>query len=264
MLNQETIDTARKNGKIGYRIQCLETTDSTNLDIRRAAMEGEAHGLVVTAESQLAGRGRRGRNWESVTGQNLYFSLLLLPEVPQENASMITVAAALAVTEAIRDIGIDAKIKWPNDVVAEGRKLCGILTELGWRADGRYFVILGIGVNVNQQIFGEEIRDTASSLYLQTSVLQEREVLLAQILDRFAEVYKAFESCGDLSCLREAYEALLVNCGQTVRVLDPKGEWTGVAEGINDRGELLVRNQQGTVEAVYAGEVSVRGIYGYV
>lgn len=253
-----------ENSGITYEVCCLEETDSTNADVRKAAMEQGGHGLVVTAESQRAGRGRKGRTWESAAGENLYFSLLLFPEFAQEKAAMLTLTAALAVAEAIRECGIDAGIKWPNDVVAGGRKLCGILTELGWRQDGRYFVIVGIGINVNQQQFGAEIQDTAASLFLITQKKQERELLLAAVLDKFAVYYERFSRCGDFSCMRTEYEALLVNRGKEVRVLDPKGEWIGTALGINDLGELLVCSEQGCVEAVYAGEVSVRGIYGYV
>ena len=176
---------------------------------------------------------------------------------------MLTLVAALAVTEAIRALGIEAKIKWPNDVVADGAKLCGILTELGWVPDGRYFVIIGIGINVNQEAFAEEIRQTATSVFLQTGQQQDRESLLAFILEKFALRYEQFACQQDLSGMRDEYESLLANCGQRVKVLDPKGEWEGTALGINDLGELLVCRENGQVEAVYAGEVSVRGVYGY-
>ena len=189
MLNREKITAALNEEKIAYELRCLEETDSTNLQCRQAALAGGPHGLVMTAEKQSAGRGRRGRSWDSASGENLYFSLLLLPEFPQEKASMLTLVAALAVTEAIRETGadvssageaavpvgvepagtcsaaLDARIKWPNDVVVEGCKVCGILTELGWRADGRYFVIVGIGINVNQSAFPEAIAATATSLF---------------------------------------------------------------------------------------------------
>jgi len=264
MLDREQIETALRQKNCAYKLCCLEQTDSTNAEARRAAVQGAEHGLVITAETQSAGRGRRGRSWVSPAGENLYFSLLLFPEFAQEKAQMLTLTAALAVAQAIREYGIDARIKWPNDVVADGRKLCGILTELGWRPDGRYFVIVGIGINVNQRQFPEEISQTAGSLCLQSQKNMDRSKLLAAVLSAFSSCYDRFCAQQDMSGLMEEYEAILVNRGRQVRVLDPKGEWTGTAQGINSRGELLVCREDLTVEAVYAGEVSVRGIYGYV
>lgn len=264
MLNLEKIEAALGDNSASFEIRCLEQTDSTNLELRRAAMEGKGHGLVAAAEFQSAGRGRKGRSWESPAGENLYFSILLFPEFSQEKAPMLTLTAALAVADAIEEYGLDAKIKWPNDVVLNGKKVCGILTELGWRADGRYFVIIGIGINVNQRMFSEEITQTATSLFLQTEIEQERERILAAVLNSFLCYYNCFSKYGNLGSLRDRYEQLLINRGRAVKVLDPKGEWCGTALGINETGELLVRHEDGSLEAVYAGEVSVRGIYGYV
>lgn len=268
MLDLEKIQTVLKQNEcpceIPYELCCLEQTDSTNLQVRKAAMEQKSHGLIVTAEQQTAGRGRKGRNWESPPGENLYFSMLLLPEFAPDKASMLTLVAALSVASAIRECGFDAKIKWPNDVVVSGSKVCGILTELGWRADGRYFVVIGIGINVNGRGFSEEISKTATSLRLQAGSVQDREKLLALVLRKFSFYYNLFALRGNLGEMRSAYEEMLVNRGQAVKVLDPKGEWTGTALGINDAGELLVRHENGQLEHVYAGEVSVRGIYGYV
>ena len=264
MLMQEKVTASLQKIGISYELRCLEQTDSTNLEIRRAAVNQGSHGLVVTAESQSAGRGRRGRNWKSPAGENLYFSMLLLPDFPQEKASMLTLTAAMAVAYALRETGVDARIKWPNDVVIGTRKVCGILTELGWRPDGRYFVIVGIGINVNQRQFEEEIAQTATSLALQMGAAVEREAILGAVLQKFSFYYNRFSLRHDLGDLREEYEEILVNRGQQVKVLDPKGEWCGEAFGINDAGELLVRHEDGRIEPVYAGEVSVRGIYGYV
>jgi len=274
MLDREKIAASLQTCEIPYTFWCLDETDSTNLVCRRLAMEADdakesrsntcRHGMVITAEQQTAGRGRRGRVWQSPKGENLYTSLLLFPEFSQEKAAMLTLVAAQAAAEAIRQAGLDAKIKWPNDVVINGKKVCGILTELGWRADGRYFVIIGTGINVNQSVFADEISCTASSVFLQKGQKMQREVLLAAMLEKFSFYYNRFAQRGDLSEMRSVYEEILVNCGQTVKVLDPKGEWQGTALGITDTGELLVQREDGSIENVYAGEVSVRGIYGYV
>lgn len=249
---------------IGNTLILKEVTDSTNLDIRRAAQNGAAHGTVAVSEQQTAGKGRRGRSWVSPPGENLYFSMLLNPAFAPDRAFMVTPVMAMAVAQVARAIGLEAGIKWPNDVVIGGKKVCGILTELFFREDGSFYVIIGTGINVNQQGFPEEIQDKATSFLREKGKLIDREELLAAVLHFFADYYARLEQCGNLSGLKREYESLLVNLNARVEVLDPKGAWKGVAEGIDDRGELLVRRNDGQLEAVYAGEVSVRGIYGYV
>lgn len=254
-----------------FKTDCRETVDSTNTLIRQAAQEGAEEGLVITAEQQTAGRGRRGRSWASPAGSNLYFSVLLRPEMDCEKAHMLTLPMALAAAESIRSLGQEAQIKWPNDVVIGGKKVCGILTEMHFetessgRSGGRgYYVVIGTGMNVNQERFAQELSDRAVSLFLQTGKKADRERLLADTLERFREYYRIFLETEDLSGLQGEYEALLANRGRQVEVLDPRGAWQGTALGIQKTGELLVRRKTGEVEAVFAGEVSVRGIYGYV
>lgn len=252
--------------KTGYY---LEETDSTNEDARRYADAGAAHGTVVAAGMQRAGRGRRGRTWISPAWENLYFTLLLRPDFLPEKASMLTLVTALAAAEAIaHKTGLEIGIKWPNDLVCGGKKLCGILTEM--RLDSRgekpaiRDVIVGVGVNVNQTVFAPELRERAVSLRLLSGRSWETDILLIEILKQFEEGYAAFCRQGDLSGLKAAYEARLVNRDRQVRVEDGKAPFTGVARGISETGELLVQCPDGTLEKVYAGEVSVRGIYGYV
>lgn len=264
MIERERLEALLGDCPIGKRLILKEVTDSTNLDIRRAAQENGIHGTVAVGEQQTAGRGRRGRSWVSPPGENLYFSMLLLPDFEADRASMVTLVMALAVSRAVQDTGLDARIKWPNDVVIGGKKICGILTEMYFKEDGSYYVIIGTGINVNQRQFPDEIRDKATSLFNEKQESICREELLAGVLRRFAAYYEDLIHRGDLSGLRSEYESLLANLNARVEVLDPKGPWKGVAEGINDRGELLVRHEDGRTEAVYAGEVSVRGIYGYV
>lgn len=264
MLKKEKLAGLVGGCPIGNALIIKEVTDSTNLDIKRAAENGAAHGLVAVAEQQTAGKGRRGRSWVSPPGENLYFSTLLCPNFASDRASMVTPIMALAVAQAARTIGLDAGIKWPNDGVIGGKKMCGILTELFFREDGSFYVIIGTGINVNQVSFPEEIQDKATSFYKEKGELLDREELLAKVLHFFSDYYERLERWGDLSGLKQEYESLLVNLNAQVEVLDPKGAWKGVAEGIDNMGELLVRRSDGRVEAVYAGEVSVRGIYGYV
>lgn len=247
----------------GRNAVLLKSTGSTNADAKRLAEEGAPHGTIVVTEQQTAGRGRRGRQWTSALGCNVYFTLVLRPSCAPDRACMLTLVMALAVAEAVRELGLSASIKWPNDVVLNGRKICGILTEMSAEPDYIHYVVIGTGVNVNQQEFPEEIKRVAGSLYLEKGEHIARAPLLARILELFEAYYALFDQRGDLSELMESYEALLLNKDSNVRVLDPKGEYEGVARGITREGELLVERENGGMERVYAGEVSVRGLYGY-
>lgn len=250
---------------VGKSCRFLEQLDSTNLEAQRSAENGAVHGAVVIADMQTAGRGRRGRSWQSPAGSNLYFSLLLRPQATPESVSAVTLVMALAVTEAIRETcGAAALIKWPNDIVIDGKKVCGILTELRTEKGRIQDIVIGVGINVGQTEFASELAFGASSLLLACGREISREELLALTLKGFELYYERFLETLDMSGLMEQYNALLVNCGREVRVLDPQEEFTGISAGINERGELLVERQDGRLETVYAGEVSVRGIYGYV
>lgn len=240
-----------------------QVVDSTNLWAKEEGQAGAAHGSVYMADMQTSGRGRRGRVWESPPGDNLYFSLLLRPDFAPDKASMLTLVMAMAVAEAVRSYGAVADIKWPNDIVVNGKKLCGILTEMHMESNGSYCVIVGVGVNVKQRDFAPEIADMATSLQLELNIEADREKLLEKILNAFEKFYREFTLRGDFHLLLIRYNDILINRGKLVKVLDPKGEFTGIARGINELGELLVEKENGETVAVYAGEVSVRGLYGY-
>jgi len=239
--------------------------DSTNEAAKRDGAAGADHGTVYRADVQSAGKGRRGRSWYSHEAGNLYFSILLRPAISPDKASMLTLVMAYAVAGAIREYaGLSAQIKWPNDIVVNSKKVCGILCEMkldGTRLD---YCVAGVGVNVGKQEFAEEIRSMATSLEEQLGGPIDREGLLLAILGRFERGYEEFLHCGDLRFLREEYNGWLVNQNRQVRVLEPQGEYEGVAKGITPTGELLVECIDGQVQKVYAGEVSVRGLYGYV
>ena len=256
-----------KENRIGKEIFHKEITGSTNQDIKELALLGAVDGTVVYADMQTAGRGRRGRNWVSEKGDSLLFSLLLRPDITSDKASRITLLMALAVTKVLREqYEFEAKIKWPNDIVINGKKVCGILTELYPAADGTYFVIVGCGINVGQKAVADELKEIATSLLLENdnnSVIIIDE-LLREVLGEFEHYYNRFLVSANLEAFVEEYNAWLVSLDKEVRVLDPKGEFCGISKGINDKGELLVELADKTVTEVYAGEVSVRGLYGYV
>ncbi|QRV21972.1 biotin--[acetyl-CoA-carboxylase] ligase [Lacrimispora saccharolytica] len=252
-------------GKFGREVEYHEIIDSTNIRAKRLAEEGASSGTLVLADLQEAGRGRRGRTWVSPSGNNIFMSLILRPDILPSSASMITLVAALAVYDGIKNLtGLAAGIKWPNDIVANGKKLCGILTEMSAELEGIHYVVVGIGINVNMEEFPEEVRQTATSLFLETGEKVGRSRLVAAVMEAFEQYYEEFISQGDLSGLISVYNKNMVNAGKEVRVLDRSGDYIGKALGINEKGELLVEVEPGKVRRVISGEVSVRGIYGYV
>lgn len=254
----------------GRKLYYLDTTGSTNNDAKRMGEEGDPHGATVVADIQTAGKGRRGRSWQSLSGTALSFTILLRPDFAPDKASMITLIMALSVAEAVEETtGAEAGIKWPNDIVMNRKKICGMLTEMTMtpEMDEIQYIVVGAGINVNNaspEEFHEDVRPTATSLRIETGRQISRAELLNRVLLRFEENYEIFLTTLDLSGLRERYQRHLLNMGAQVRVLDPAGEFTGVSEGIDDRGELIVVKENGERVPVYAGEVSVRGLYGYV
>jgi BirA family biotin operon repressor/biotin-[acetyl-CoA-carboxylase] ligase len=252
-------------GVFGRTVEYYDIIDSTNIKAKRLAEEGAVSGTLVVSDCQNAGRGRRGREWVSPSGKNIFMSLILRPDILPGSASMLTLVAALAVHDGIKkETGLTTAIKWPNDIVANGKKLCGILTEMSAELEGIHYVVVGIGINTNMEEFPEEVRAVATSLCLETGNTVRRSPLIASIMESFEQYYEEFISQGDLSGLISVYNNSMVNAGREVKILDSAGDYTGKALGINERGELLVEMQSGEVKHVISGEVSVRGLYGYV
>lgn len=249
---------------MGKKIIYLPVTDSTNTQAKKLGEEGAEHGTLVVTQCQTAGKGRRGRSWESPAG-NVYFTFLLRPEVRVSRASMITLVSALAMANAIEMVTkLKTQIKWPNDVVANGKKLCGILTESSTDLEYINYAVVGIGVNVNQTSFPEDIADKASSLLLELGHSVNRGQVLGEFLNQFEKYYEIFEKTEDMSGLIDAYNEKLVNCGREVKIIEKDRERILKALGIDNDGGLVVENSEGERESIISGEVSVRGIYGYV
>ena len=241
-----------------------EKTDSTNLRILELAEGGAPPGTVAIAREQTAGRGRSGRSWQSPDDGGLYLSILLKPDLEPDRASMLTLAAAHAICRALRSFGgAQTQIKWPNDIVCNGKKLCGILTEMRLSGEQIGEIVCGFGINVNNGSFPEDALPYATSLFLETGQKYDLEEVANGMLRCLYEDYQAVVSEGDLTPILSSYNRFLVNRGRAVRVLDPVGEYEAQALGINERGELLVKKADGTRGRIYAGEVSVRGIMGY-
>ncbi len=256
---------------IDIRHEYLDVIDSTNDEIKRRAALGEAEGLVISAGKQTAGRGRSGHQWETPSGISIATSMLLRPKMQVENISQLTLVAAVAVRRAICGLyGLDTQIKWPNDIIISGKKVCGILTEMGMTGDVVDYLVVGIGVNVHHTSFPEELANKAISIDMALAkdkktadITCHCEELTKRIWQEFGLVYQVFSMTEDLSVIMEEYNRHLVNRNETVRVLDPMGPWEGVARGIDETGRLLIETKE-DLRKVDSGEVSVRGVYGYV
>ena len=265
VMTKEELDSLMDTRWAGKNIVYYDATDSTNLRIKQLGDEGAPHGTLAVADRQTAGRGRRGRAWESPAGGSIYMSLLLRPKFRPDKASMLTLVAACSVAEGIKDCeDVNVQIKWPNDIIIEGRKLVGILTELSTQIDYINHVTVGIGINVNIQEFPDEIRNTATSLRIECGHTVRRAPIIAAVMKHMEKNYETFLQTEDLTGLMEKYSALLVNKDKDVRIIGAKEQYQAHALGITPTGELIVRRGDGTEETVYAGEVSVRGVYGYV
>ena len=243
----------------------LDSIDSTNSEALRRLADVPS-GTVIAAREQTAGRGQRGNTWFTQPGQNLTFSIVLKFEgvFPVSRAVWLNYLSSLAVAEFLRSFGVACEIKWPNDVVINGRKLCGILTEMSAEVEHVHYIVIGVGINANLTSFPQKLSQIATSLKLELGRDVSRAGLIAAVMEEFERLYAEFERQGDLGSVMQEYNDLCLNAGNKVRVLDPNGEYTGVSHGINAMGELLVETEDGQIREDYAGEVSVRGIYGYV
>ena len=243
----------------GRGIVYFPETDSTNRRARMLAQENAAHGTLVLADSQTAGRGRRGRGWISPAGEGIFMSLLLRPNVHPSQVAKLSLLTALAVAKAIeRETGLDARIKWPNDIVISGRKVAGLLLEMTADESAVYDVVAGVGINVHQKEFDAEIAHTASSLDLLAGKTFSRAALVRAFLSAFEEAM----ALADEEMMAQ-YVARSATLGQRVQVIGLTGTFTGVAKGVTDSGSLLVEDEEGAVREVLAADVSVRGIMGY-
>lgn len=223
---------------VGRAIHVFDTVDSTQAQLARLAAEGAPEGTVVTARHQTAGRGRRGRHWWDEPGQSLLMSVLLRPSIPTAHAPQLSLVAGLAVADALAAAaGLTAQIRWPNDVMVGGKKICGVLPEAMSRADGRVaHVLLGIGINVDQSEFPQDLRDTATSLRLETGTAHDHRRLLSAVLEALDRRYGEWLVAG-FAGLREEWRRRASTLGQRVRTNDGR---EGVAVDVDETGALLV------------------------
>ncbi len=267
ILTAEEIKSQMGTDSFVNQVLYFPVTDSTNIQARQCAEKEDSDRLLVVANEQTKGRGRMGRHWDSLPEENIFMSLLLKPKINPKSASMLTIIAALAVAAAIREnTDLESWIKWPNDIVINKKKVCGILTEMNSELDYIHYVIIGIGINVNTIVFPEEIAQTATSLLLESEKKQRfsRSQLLCSVMAFMKKYYEKFLETQDLSLVKEEYNQRLAGLGEQVKILRDKTECIGISRGITKTGQLIVEYSDGSKEEVFSGEVSVRGLYGYV
>ncbi len=266
VLSKEEILKYMPSQLIQGQLEVFQTIDSTNEEAKRAYGKGASDGSLFVSDQQTSGKGRRGRSWISPKGQDIFFSFLLRPQsLPPECASMVTLIAALAGVKTVEShTDVPCQIKWPNDIVMNGKKVCGILTEMSADMDSIHYLIPGIGFNLNRTQFDESIGATASSVSLESGHEVNRARFVADFTTEFNKLYEIFLREQNLSSLMDDYNNHLINVNRQVKIIRKEGEMIRTALGINEWGELLVRDDQGEIEKIFSGEVSVRGLYGYV
>lgn len=247
--------------RLGSEVRFLQETESTNRDVDAAAQAGAAEGLLIMADSQSAGRGRMTRTWFSPPGANLYFSLLLRPDVQLAVAPSLPLVVGLAVAEAIVACApaLLPKIKWPNDILVNGKKICGILCELQTKQDNVDYIVVGIGVNVNlgaDQI-PDDLKDRATSILIENGEPLKREQLLAAILNQLEPIYDNWRAFG-FRPLVQNINALDALRGLSIRMDLSGSPVEGIASGILDDGSLLLQTAKGPLP-IYSGEAHIRG-----
>ncbi len=250
------VDILNEN-EIKYRpLLFLDETASTNDIAKNYANNDCEDGFLVVADNQSAGKGRLGRVWQCEKSVALCMSVVLKPDIMPYEAPQITLIAGIACAKAINRItGLDSKIKWPNDIIINGKKVTGILTEMSAEIERVKYVVVGIGVNINNESFSDEIKNKATSVFIETGVKHKRSVFADEIIRELFSVYKIYCEKG-LSALVDEYNSLCINIGKYVKT-SGREEIEGKALGINDKGEILIETDSG-IKSVFSGEVSLR------
>lgn len=251
---------------IGRNIIHFDSIESTNSKAKQLADKGEAHGTIVISEEQTKGRGRLGRCWTSPKYKGVFMSIILRPELNPVDAAKLTQTAAAAVVKATSELGISTSVKWPNDIVLNHKKVCGILTEMNAELTRINYVVVGLGINVNIEEFefGEDIKDIATSLKIQTKAPVNRKELVAGILNNFEYLYNRFIDDNDIESSINICRENSAIIGKKIMIIKREKNTEATAINIDDEGRLLVEYTDGKQESLISGEVSIRGNGSYI
>lgn len=265
ILTLEEVEEYLTTDIIGQTVYYFDSINSTNSKSKEIAYQ-EKDGTILVAEEQVDGKGRMGRNWVSPKGKGIWMSIILKPKLDPMKVSKITVLGAAAVHKALSNMNIKSEIKWPNDILIDGKKICGILTEMSCEINMINYVVIGIGINANldEEDIPVDLRHKATSIKISEGREINRKELLANILNIFEELYISFR---DKDTISEAIKICRENSsliGKEIRVIRGDETRLGKALDINDNAELVVKFENGVVENIYSGEVSIRGLEGYI
>ncbi|MFQ5905274.1 MAG: biotin--[acetyl-CoA-carboxylase] ligase [bacterium] len=254
VLSEREIAMELKTSFIGRAIHCYSTIGSTNDLAKRLGEDGAEEGTVVIADEQRRGRGRFGRSWLSPKGEGIWMSVILRPQAGLEPVTALSLVAAYSVATSVRELtGMRATIKWPNDVRVGEKKMCGILAELDRDSAGGEFIVLGIGVNVNQVEFGEDLAQAATSIRIETGRIASRLPLIRRILENLEKFYVRARRDGFSSVIEKLREISTL-VGKRVEVSMGEETVSGYVQDIDDRGRLIVRTDDGRIREILAGE----------
>ena len=272
IINPNELRTNLNTSILGKNIQFMKETESTNDLAESLARGGGAEGTVIIADRQIAGRGRMGRIWISPPGKGIWMSLILRPSLAPAQAQLITLAASLAVSRALYKVAhVCPGIKWPNDVILDGKKVCGILTEMNTEINRINYIILGIGINFGQREsdFEDEIREKAISLsmYLQRNSKHFENIfrsdIIKAVIEELEELYTGLLD-GDRASITEGWKKYSITLGRIISVVSGNIRYIGKAVDIAADGSLVIEREDGTTKTVASGEASIRGIMGYI
>ena len=262
LLNPQNIYRNLKTKFIGKNVLHFETIDSTN-DYAKKIGNELRDGSVIISEEQTKGKGRLGRVWESKAGEGIWMSIILKPNIIPNKAPFITLIACASIVKALNILGVDAKIKWPNDITINNKKLSGILTELSAEIERVNYIVVGIGMNVKDTDFEEELKDKATSLYKENYNVSRIDIV-KEILCQFEKLYLDYIEKDDkkevLGICRQ-YSAII---NKEIYVIKNDQKELVDCIGINEEGTLIIKNKDGNLEEIMSGEVSIRGVKGYV
>ncbi|MCT8975404.1 biotin--[acetyl-CoA-carboxylase] ligase [Clostridium sp. CX1] len=249
---------------IGRNIMYFQTLGSTNNKAKELALSNAPHGTVIISEEQTEGRGRLGRNWSSPKFKGIWLSIILRPDTDPLNVPKVTQVGAAAVIKALNELDINAYVKWPNDIILNEKKVCGILTEMSGELNKVNYVVMGIGINVNTDSsdFPEELKNTATSISLETGKYIKRKELVSKLLNSFELLYDEFEKEETIKTSVSICKKNSILLGKEIKIINRGKETYARAVDLSDEGELTVQYTDGIVEKIVSGEVSIRGLTG--
>ena len=262
LLNPQNIYRNLKTKFIGKNVLHFETIDSTN-DYAKKIGNELRDGSVIISEEQTKGKGRLGRVWESKAGEGIWMSIILKPNIIPNKAPFITLIAGASIVKALNILGVDAKIKWPNDITINNKKLSGILTELSAEIERVNYIVVGIGMNVKDTDFEEELQDKATSLYKENYNVSRVDIV-KEILCQFEKLYLDYIEKDDKKEVLDICRQYSAIINKEIYVIKNDQKELVDCIGINEDGNLIIKNRDGNLEEIMSGEVSIRGVKGYV